>query len=147
MKQQLKQRKGDKFNHNMKKIIILFLPVMICFYSCDPAYYLLIRNRSGQDEEIQVKAFSKNVEFYESDDNMFKIGKLIRKDTLNFTGKFEKILLPTGQTVKINGVGIAHPRGESIIVKSDTIDASTFKAQGRFFDFIKWAYSIDTNNN
>jgi len=145
MKQKrLRQSESVKSNHNVNKIIILFFPIMFSFYSCDPAYYLLVRNRSGQDEEIQVKAFSKNIEFYELNDNMFKKGKLVRKDTLNLIGKFEKILLPAGQTIKINGVGIAIPRGESIIVKADTIDAATFQAKGGFFTYIKLAYSIDT---
>jgi len=107
----------------------------------------LIRNASGQDEEIQVKAFSKNIEFYESDNNVFKRGKLIRKDTFNLTGIFEKILLPTGQTIKINGVGIAIPRGESIIVKVDTIDASNFQSKWGGFMYIKWTYSIDTDDD
>ena len=144
MKQQkLRQNESRKFSYNMKIIIILFFPFLISLYSCDPAYYLLISNRSGQDEEIQIRALSKSIEFYESNDNMFKKGNLIRKDTFNFVGKYEKVLLPTGQTIKIHGVGIAIPRGESIIVKKDTIDATTFQAKGGFFSYLKWAYKID----
>ena len=124
--------------------MLSFFPILINFYSCDPGYYMLISNRSGQDTEIQVKAFSDNIAFYESKNNMFKTGKLVRKDSLDFNkGKYYKqLLLPAGQTLKINGIGFAFPSGESIIVKTDTIDATTFQSKGGFFDEVRWAYSI-----
>lgn len=127
----------------MKKIIsLLFLSFMLV--SCDPGYCMLISNRTKYDKGIQLKAFTNPVEYHTNHSNIFKTGKLIRKDSLSSTGEFTSLFIPSGQTVKIKGAGIAVPRGEAIILNNmDTVYAKDFKPKGGFFSLVKWAYPLN----
>lgn len=126
----------------MRKIIYL-LVISFILISCDPPYYMLISNTTNQEQTIQIKALSNPIEFHENKNSIFKVGKLITKDSLNSIGNFNKVILPAKQTIKINGVGIAIPWEEAIILNNkDTISARTFQSKGGFFSSIKWAYRI-----
>jgi hypothetical protein len=125
-----------------KQITLVALAVVFCC-ACDPAYHLLIGNRSGQEKEIQVRALTHAVDFYESGEDIFDTGQLIRSDSLPATGKFVPLLLPDGQTIKILGSGIARPKGEAIIIGADTIDASTFRLKTSRLSSYKWGFVIE----
>jgi len=116
---------------------------IVLFYACDPGYHLLIGNRSGQAKEIQVKAFTRAVDFYELGDDIFNPERFLRSDTLPVTDQFVPLLLPNRQTIKIQGSGIAQPKGEAIIVGRDTIDAYNFTLKKTVTGDYKWGYVIE----
>ena len=87
--------------------------------------------------------FTRAVDFYESGDDIFDTGRLLRSDSLPATNKFVPLLLPAGQTIMIRGSGVARPRGEAVIVGADTINALDFRLKTSKFSSYKWGFVIE----
>lgn len=109
--------------------------------SCDPAYDILISNKAQYDKEIQVRVLNKSISFYEGKDNIFKLGKFIRKDSLLTSSDFFPVIIPSGQTLMFTGVFIKAYSEDAVIINNDTMDIRTsqYKKSGLP---IKYAYSI-----
>lgn len=116
--------------------------ILFSLYSCDPAYYTMINNKTKYDKEIKVRVLNRNVAFYEGKEDIFKYGKLISEDSLPSSNEFHPVIILSGQTLRFKGIFIEAYKNDGFIIDNDTMDIRTSKYKKSGIP-IKYAYSIE----
>lgn len=120
----------------------VFILALFLFISCDPGYYVVIKNRTDYPKEIQIYSSRKSVSIFD-DLELKKIDwakdSLIYIDTLSYT----TVTIPSLSTLWLeSALGGPPDKRNNIVIENDTIYNYLFPAKQAWM-LRKYIYTIE----
>lgn len=139
----------------MKKSFFLIIPFFILYLSsCDPGYFIAIRNATAYDKPISMSIYQDSVRFSDIvPNNEFKVGKYksgillqhadsmrvrYNRDTMGFPSK--TVTIPAGEMAIIQSGIIGWIRNPKVFIDGDSVKFSDFSEKRRLGGLLGRSY-------